>query len=135
MILMKELLVSQDQLIQQLQHPSTTLSEAFETHLEMSFVIRRAVSTLVPPKVANPEGIGAAKNAVRMARIAKFYEKLPKGSAPARAPSGPLGWYQAKYFGKNPSAAPIWHVIFGIMAMGYSMEYYFHLRHHKNNAH
>ncbi|KIW33981.1 hypothetical protein, variant [Cladophialophora immunda] len=101
----------------------------------MSFVIRRAVSTLVPPKVANPEGIGAAKNAVRMARIAKFYEKLPKGSAPARAPGGPLGWYQAKYFGKNPSAAPIWHVIFGIMAMGYSMEYYFHLRHHKNNAH
>ncbi|KIW99991.1 uncharacterized protein Z518_10919 [Rhinocladiella mackenziei CBS 650.93] len=101
----------------------------------MSYVIRRAVSTLVPPKVANPEGLGAAKNAVRMARIAKFYEKLPKGPAPQRAPSGPLGWYQAKYFGKNPSPAPIWHVIFGIMAMGYSMEYYFHLRHHKNNAH
>jgi F-type H+-transporting ATPase subunit f len=40
-----------------------------------------------------------------MANIAKFYEKLPKGPAPERAPSGPLGWYQAKYFGKNPSAA------------------------------
>jgi hypothetical protein len=51
------------------------------------------------------QGLGAAKNAVRMARIAKFYEKLPKGPAPERAPSGPLGWYQAKYFGKNPSAA------------------------------
>ncbi|ETI21127.1 hypothetical protein G647_07471 [Cladophialophora carrionii CBS 160.54] len=101
----------------------------------MSFVIRRAVSTLVPPKVANPAGLAAATNAVRMANIAKFYEKLPKGPAPERAPAGPLGWYQAKYFGKNPSAAPIWHVIFGLVAMGYSMEYYFHLRHHKNNAH
>jgi len=39
-----------------------------------------------------------------MARIAKFYEKLPKGPAPEQAPSGLLGRYQAKYFGKNPSA-------------------------------
>jgi len=101
----------------------------------MSFVIRRAVSTLVPPKVANPEGLGAAKDAVRMARIAKFYEKLPKGPAPDRASSGPIGWYQARYFGKNPSPTPIWHVIFGLMGLGYSMEYYFHLRHHKNNVH
>ncbi|KAJ9622208.1 ATP synthase f chain, mitochondrial precursor [Knufia peltigerae] len=67
----------------------------------MSFVIRRGVSTLV----ANPSGLGAAANAQRMAKIAKFYEQLPKGPAPQRAPSGPLGWYQAKYFGKNPSAA------------------------------
>lgn len=40
-----------------------------------------------------------------MARIAKFYERLPKGAAPDRATGGPIGWYQAKYFGKNPSAA------------------------------
>merc|ERR1711939_1059666 len=109
--------------------------EHFESPLKMSFVIRRSVSTLVPPKVANPSGLGAAKDAARMARIVKFYERLPKGPAPERATGGPLGWYQAKYFGKNPSAAPIWHVIFGIMTLGYSMEYYFHLRHHKNNAH
>lgn len=51
------------------------------------------------------QGLGAAKDAVRMARIAKFYERLPKGAAPDRATGGPLGWYQAKYFGKNPSAA------------------------------
>ncbi|KIV93548.1 hypothetical protein PV10_04755 [Exophiala mesophila] len=101
----------------------------------MSFVIRRSVSTLVPPKVANPQGLGAAKDAIRMARIVKFYEKLPKGPAPKREATGLLGRYQAKYFGENPSAAPIWHAIFGIMAVGYSMEYYFHLRHHKNNAH
>lgn len=51
------------------------------------------------------QGLGAAKDAVRMARIAKFYEKLPKGPAPARQASGLLGRYQARYFGQNPSAA------------------------------
>jgi len=101
----------------------------------MSFVLRRSLTTLVPPKVANPEGLGAAKDAVRMARIAKFYERLPKGPAPEIKSSGLLGRYQDKYFGKNPSAAPIWHVIFGLVAFSYGMEYYFHLRHHKNNAH
>ena len=40
-----------------------------------------------------------------MARIAKFYERLPKGSAPERKSSGLLGRYQDKYFGKEPSAA------------------------------
>lgn len=40
-----------------------------------------------------------------MARIAKFYEKLPKGTAPDRATGGLLGRYQARYMGKNPSAA------------------------------
>lgn len=51
------------------------------------------------------QGLGAAKDAVRMARIAKFYERLPKGAAPERAPSGLLGRYQARYMGKNASAA------------------------------
>ncbi|KPI38503.1 ATP synthase subunit f, mitochondrial [Cyphellophora attinorum] len=102
----------------------------------MSFVIRRSVSTLVPPKVASPAGLSAAKDAVRMARIAKFYEQLPKGPAPEIKPSGLIQRYQARYMGpKNNSAAPIWHAILGIMTLGYSMEYYFHLRHHKNNAH
>lgn len=40
-----------------------------------------------------------------MARIAKFYEQLPKGAAPPIQPSGLLGRYQARYFGKNASAA------------------------------
>ena len=43
-----------------------------------------------------------------MARIAKFYERLPKGPAPEIKPSGLLGRYQAKYFGKEPSAAREW---------------------------
>lgn len=40
-----------------------------------------------------------------MARIAKFYERLPKGAAPDRSTGGLLGRYQARYFGKDPSAA------------------------------
>lgn len=40
-----------------------------------------------------------------MARIAKFYERLPKGSAPEFKSSGPMGWYRDRYFGKDPSAA------------------------------
>lgn len=51
------------------------------------------------------QGLGAAKDAQRMARIAKFYEKLPKGQAPERATGGLFGRYQARYMGKNPSAA------------------------------
>jgi len=39
-----------------------------------------------------------------MARIAKFYERLPKGPAPPIKSSGLLGRYQDRYFGKNPSA-------------------------------
>lgn len=40
-----------------------------------------------------------------MQRVVSFYEKLPRGSAPEIKPSGLLGRYQARYFGKNPSAA------------------------------
>jgi F-type H+-transporting ATPase subunit f len=50
------------------------------------------------------QGIGAAADAARMQRVVSFYEKLPRGSAPEAKPKGLLGWYQAKYFGKNPSA-------------------------------
>jgi F-type H+-transporting ATPase subunit f len=83
-----------------------------------------------------------------MARIAKFYERLPKGPMPEIKPRGLLERYQHRYFGHNPSAArkshapalqhwvvvsdcilliAIWHVIFSIMALSYGMEYYFHL--------
>jgi Mitochondrial F1-F0 ATP synthase subunit F of fungi len=51
------------------------------------------------------QGLGAAKDAVRMARIAKFYERLPKGPMPEIKPRGLLERYQHRYFGKNPSAA------------------------------
>ena len=39
-----------------------------------------------------------------MQRVVNFYEKLPRGPAPATKATGILGRYQAKHFGKNPSA-------------------------------
>ncbi|EAW18276.1 F1F0 ATP synthase subunit f [Aspergillus fischeri NRRL 181] len=96
----------------------------------MSYIARRGLSTLIPPKA-----IGAAKDAARMERVVNFYARLPRGSAPEVKPTGLIGRYQARYFGKNPSAAPLAHAIGGILLIGYSMEYYFHLRHHKNHPH
>lgn len=52
----------------------------------------------------NEQGIGAAQDAVRMQRVVSFYEKLPRGAAPEPKPRGLWERYQAKYFGKNPSA-------------------------------
>jgi len=102
----------------------------------MSFVTRRALSTLIPPKVASPKSIGAAPDAIKMQRVVNFYSKLPRGPAPVEAPKGILGRYQAKHFsGKNASAKPIIHGIVLILVVGYAQAYYFHLRHHKNHAH
>ncbi|KAL7629730.1 ATP synthase f chain, mitochondrial precursor [Parahypoxylon ruwenzoriense] len=101
----------------------------------MSFVTRRALSTLIPPKVASPNAVAGAREAVRLKRVINFYEKIPRGPAPEIKPTGFLGKYQAKHFGKNPSAKPIIHAIVLLLVIGYPMNYYFHLRHHKNNAH
>ncbi|CAD6567407.1 MAG: hypothetical protein ASARMPREDX12_005808 [Alectoria sarmentosa] len=101
----------------------------------MSFIARRGLSTLVPPKIASPSGIGGAQDAARMQRVVSFYEKLPRGPAPDVQAKGLVGRYQARYFGKNPSAAPLIHFIGFILVLGYGNNYYFHLRHHKNNAH
>jgi F-type H+-transporting ATPase subunit f len=39
-----------------------------------------------------------------MERVVDFYARLPRGPAPEPKPSGLLERYQARYFGKNPSA-------------------------------
>ena len=43
-----------------------------------------------------------------MDRIVSFYEKLPRGKAPAAKPRGLFERYQARYFGKNPSGMRMW---------------------------
>ncbi|KAI5923655.1 mitochondrial F1-F0 ATP synthase subunit F of fungi-domain-containing protein [Camillea tinctor] len=101
----------------------------------MSFIARRGLSTLIPPKVASPSAIGTAPDALRMKRVVNFYEKLPRGPAPEHEATGILGRYQAKHFGKNPTIKPVIHAICLVLAVGYPMTYYFHLRHHKNNSH
>ncbi|KAJ5214877.1 ATP synthase f chain mitochondrial precursor [Penicillium chermesinum] len=100
----------------------------------MSYITRRGLSTLIPPKIASPNAIGAAQDAARMERVVNFYAGLPRGPAPQAKPTGILGRYQARFFNKG-SAAPLAHAIGGILILGYSMEYYFHLRHHKNHPH
>jgi hypothetical protein len=40
-----------------------------------------------------------------MQRVVSFYEKLPRGAAPEAKPKGLMARYQARYFGKNASAA------------------------------
>lgn len=50
------------------------------------------------------KAIGSAPDAVRMHRVVGFYEKLPRGPAPAPKPKGLLQRYQARYFGENTSA-------------------------------
>ncbi|KAJ5297750.1 hypothetical protein PENANT_c012G05903 [Penicillium antarcticum] len=102
----------------------------------MSYIARRGLSTLIPPKVASPNAIGAAQDAARMERVVNFYAGLPRGPAPTVKATGIIGRYQARYFsGKNASGVPLVHAIGGILILGYSMEYYFHLRHHKNHPH
>ncbi|KAL0944594.1 mitochondrial f1f0 atp synthase subunit f [Colletotrichum truncatum] len=102
----------------------------------MSFVTRRGLSTLIPPKLSIFQALGADPNAVRMQRVVNFYEKLPRGAAPEAKATGLLGRYAAKHFnGKNASAKPIIHALGFLLVIGYAQNYYFHLRHHKNNAH
>ncbi|KAI2636023.1 mitochondrial F1-F0 ATP synthase subunit F of fungi-domain-containing protein [Xylaria nigripes] len=101
----------------------------------MSFVTRRGLSTLIPPKIASPSALGSAPDAVRMKRVVRFYEKLPRGPAPEVPASGFFGRYQAKHFTKTQTPKPIIHAVALVLIIGYPMTYYFHLRHHKNHAH
>ncbi|KAJ4990340.1 hypothetical protein SVAN01_04222 [Stagonosporopsis vannaccii] len=101
----------------------------------MSFIQRRALSTLIPPKANISKAIGSSPNAVRMQKVVSFYEKLPRGAAPEVQAKGLLGRYQKKYMGKNASGRPLVHIIGALIALGYAQNYYFHLRHHKNNVH
>ena len=58
--------------------------------------------------------------------------KLPKGPAPKATSKGfnPINRYKAAYFDKG-SGAPILHAIFAIFAIGYTIDYQMHLKHHK----
>lgn len=57
-----------------------------------------------PKLTLDIQAIGAAPDAIRMQRVVNFYEKLPRGPAPEVQAKGFFGKYQAKHFGKNPSA-------------------------------
>lgn len=130
------------------------LKITFNVLPNMSFIVRRLLSTLIPPKVASAkvsapsinyesifgclslltQNIGSNPNAKRMAEVVSFYKKLPTGPAPAaKKPTSPFGKYKAAYFdGENASGKPLVHLAVLIIVLGYTWEYQSHLKHHKH---
>ncbi|CAM9015181.1 unnamed protein product [Wickerhamomyces anomalus] len=102
----------------------------------MSFIAKRQLSTLIPPKIASAKNLGAAPNAKRLVNVVQFYKSLPQGERAPNQPFGPIARYKEKYFnGDNATGKPLLHLAGFILIFGYSCEYYFHLRHHKNGEH
>ena len=63
-----------------------------------------------------------------MSNLIEFYQRIPKGPAPLKAPvQGPLAAYKRAYFGDNASYKPIMHVIFAVGILSYALDYHFHL--------
>ncbi|KAL6937540.1 hypothetical protein ACO0QE_004577 [Hanseniaspora vineae] len=99
-------------------------------------IAKRALSTLIPPKIASPQNLtGGANN--KLSNVIGFYKALPQGPAPAAAkPSGFIGKYKANFFdGENASGKPLWHLAVGLLTLGYTIEYVTHLKHHKGEEH
>ncbi|OSX57098.1 hypothetical protein POSPLADRAFT_1174569 [Postia placenta MAD-698-R-SB12] len=94
-------------------------------------LIRRQLGGLVPPKIATPSILSSGSGA-GLGPLVNFYSKLPKGPAPASA----FGGIKARFFnGKNASAVPLLGAVLGIFALGYTIDYQMHLKHHKNHPH
>ncbi|PRT54108.1 ATP synthase subunit f, mitochondrial [Wickerhamiella sorbophila] len=94
----------------------------------MSYVAKRGLSTLIPPKIASAQNLGAAPNAKRMTRVVNFYKGLPQGPAPQSKATGFAATYRKKFV-DNGSSRPLVHGIILFLTLGYSLDYYFHLRH------
>ncbi|KAI9311400.1 mitochondrial F1-F0 ATP synthase subunit F of fungi-domain-containing protein [Dichotomocladium elegans] len=104
----------------------------------MTTVFRRAYSTktLIPPNVAAATKVTGAGKDAQLASLVSFYKNLPKGTVEAPKPTGLFGRYKARYIdGDNASVTPLLHLIFGVFVIGYSIDYHFHLKHHKNVEH
>ncbi|KAG0234411.1 ATP synthase f chain, mitochondrial precursor [Actinomortierella wolfii] len=98
-------------------------------------VARRAYSTArtaLPPVIGSAKSIGSPKDSARMAKVVDFYKGLPNGAGPAAKSTG----YKARHFdGKNSSMTPVFQTIAGVFVLSYTIDYQFHLKHHKNVAH
>ncbi|CAN6616485.1 ATP synthase subunit f, mitochondrial [Trichomonascus vanleenenianus] len=98
----------------------------------MSHIVKRGISTLIPPKIATPGNLGSNPNAKRMANVVGFYKALPQGQSTAQRLPGFFGKYKEKHFDKD-SAKPLIHIILGLAAFGYVNAYFFHLRYEKQH--
>lgn len=102
-----------------------------------TILFRRSLTTLIPPKIVSSTQVKKAPNAKRVSNMVSFYKSLPRGPAKHRTPQGSnrvINWYRAKYFEKD-SVQPLLHLTVAILVFSYSMDYYFHLRHHKDGEH
>ncbi|CAL1196264.1 unnamed protein product [Candida parapsilosis] len=113
------------------QSGQTRFSYQQQQRSTMSFVIKRQLSSLIPPKIASAKNLGSAPNAKRMQEVVSFYKKLPQGPAQAaKKPTNPLARYRAAYFdGDNASGKPLLHLAIVVLIFGYSLEYQ-HLKAH-----
>ncbi|KAF8148247.1 mitochondrial F1-F0 ATP synthase subunit F of fungi-domain-containing protein [Crassisporium funariophilum] len=93
-------------------------------------LIRRQLGGLIPPKIATPKLVSGGSGA-GLGPLVDFYSKLPKGQVTERV-SGIKGRF---FNGKNASGAPLVGLIAGLFAIGYTIDYNMHLKHHKNHAH
>lgn len=101
----------------------------------MSFIAKRGLSTLIPPKIASPANLGSNPKAKQMTRVVNFYKGLPQGPAPKLEAKGFSQKYYAKYIATN-SSKPLVHGILFFLTLGYSLDYIFHLRHeHEHEGH
>ncbi|KAJ2490721.1 ATP synthase f chain, mitochondrial precursor [Coemansia sp. RSA 2050] len=98
---------------------------------------------IIPPNIAFAARAGetAAEptaattlSAQDVSKVVSLYRNLPKGNADAKVVrNGPLSRYYNRYFtGDTMSAAPILHVIVGLLVGGYTIHYLKHLKYHKH---
>ena len=100
-----------------------------------NILFKRSLTTLIPPKIVSSHQVAKAPNAKRVSNMVNFYKSLPQGPAPTnKNPKGLINWYRAKYFEKD-SVQPLLHLVGAVLIFSYSMNYYFHLRHHKDGGH
>ncbi|CCH58438.1 hypothetical protein TBLA_0A06460 [Henningerozyma blattae CBS 6284] len=107
----------------------------------MSMRFCRSLSTLIPPKIASAKNLSSTPGATRISNVIGFYKNLPQGPRPATTAKDISSFnlykkYKYRYFdGDNASAMPILHITGAIFLLGYSMDYFFHLRHLKEGGH
>ncbi|CED83713.1 ATPeFF, ATP17 [Phaffia rhodozyma] len=90
------------------------------------------VSSLIPPKIATPSSVSGGGTTASMDRVIEFYTKLPKG----RAPNAQQYTGLSKFVnGKNATGKPIVALVGGLFVLGYTIQYFNHLRYHKNAQH
>ncbi|KAF8073391.1 mitochondrial F1-F0 ATP synthase subunit F of fungi-domain-containing protein [Lyophyllum atratum] len=98
--------------------------------MHASLIRRQQLQGLIPPKIATPKLV-SGESGTGLGPLVEFYSKLPKGQATPRV-SGIKGRY---FTGANASGKPIVALIVGLFAIGYTLDYHMHLKHHKNHAH